>query len=138
VLTAIALRSKASWGYDADFMAACVPGLTVSPERIARGVYFVIEEDDRIAGFASLLVDGDEAELTNLFVEPWALRQGYGQRLWQHAITVAQSLGVTRVRIESDPYAEGFYKAMGAERIGDAPSDAIPGRMLPLLLKRLR
>jgi ribosomal protein S18 acetylase RimI-like enzyme len=137
VLTGIAMHSKASWGYDADFLAACVPGLTVSPERIARDVYFLIEVDTKVAGFGSLLVDGDEAELTNLFVEPWALRQGYGEQLWQHAMSVAKSLGITRVRIESDPYAEGFYKAMGAERIGEAPSDAIPGRMIPLLLKTL-
>jgi GNAT superfamily N-acetyltransferase len=137
-LTDIALRSKASWGYDADFMAACVPSLTVSAEGIAGGVYFLIEDDSRIAGFGSLLVDRDEAELTNLFVEPWALRHGYGKQLWQHAMTVAESLGITRVRIESDPYAEGFYRAMGAERVGDVPSDAIPGRTIPLLVKRLR
>ena len=33
-LTALATRSKAYWGYDASFMEACVPALTISPERL--------------------------------------------------------------------------------------------------------
>jgi len=34
--------------------------------------------------------------------------------------------------IQGDPNAEGFYRAMGAERIGEQESHSIPGRMLPL------
>ena len=41
--------------------------------------------------------------------------------------------GATAMRIEADPGAEAFYLRMGARRIGVAPSEAIPGRMLPLL-----
>ncbi|TCT06419.1 hypothetical protein EDC22_1111 [Tepidamorphus gemmatus] len=40
--------------------------------------------------------------------------------------------------VDSDPFAEGFYLAMGAQRVGEAPSGAIAGRMLPRLAKRLR
>ena len=36
----------------------------------------------------------------------------------EHHHTRREVHHLTRVRIESDPYAEGFYKAMGAERIG--------------------
>jgi hypothetical protein len=39
--------------------------------------------------------------------------------------------------IASDPFAEPFYRAMGAERIGETPSDAIPGRLIPLLMYAL-
>jgi hypothetical protein len=35
--------------------------------------------------------------------------------------------------ILSDPNAAPFYERMGAVPAGDAPSDAIPGRRLPLL-----
>ena len=35
--------------------------------------------------------------------------------------------------IQSDPYAEGFYLAMGAVRVGELESTVTPGRMLPLL-----
>ena len=132
-LTELALRSKAHWGYDAAFMAACRPALTISPERIAAEPFFVLEENEQVLGYVALSVDGAEAELTNLFVEPWAIGHGRGKQLWQHAIHVARSLGGTRMRIESDPFAEPFFRAMGAERGGEAPSDAVPGRMLPLL-----
>lgn len=132
-LTALALRSKAHWGYDAAFMAACVAPLTIVSERIAAESFFVLEADGRIHGYYGLRIEGDEAELTNLFVEPWAIGRGDGKRLWRHAVEVARVLGARQLRIESDPFAEPFYRAMGAERVGDAPSDAIPGRMIPLL-----
>ena len=37
-----------------------------------------------------------------------------------------------RLTILADPYAAGFYERNGARLIGEAPSDAIPGRSLPL------
>jgi N-acetylglutamate synthase-like GNAT family acetyltransferase len=132
-LTALALRSKAHWGYDAAFMAACVEALTIAAERVAAEPFFVLEEDGRVAGFYGLRISGEEAELTNLFVEPWAIGQGCGKRLWLHAIEIARASGCRRLRIESDPFAEPFYRAMGAEHIGETPSEAIPGRMIPLL-----
>jgi hypothetical protein len=37
------------------------------------------------------------------------------------------------MEVSADPFAEGFYTAMGAVRIGNAPSDAIPNRQIPRL-----
>ena len=37
-----------------------------------------------------------------------------------------------RLTILADPHAAGFYERNGARQIGEAPSDAIPGRSLPL------
>jgi hypothetical protein len=37
------------------------------------------------------------------------------------------------LRIASDPFAEGFYRRMGARRVGVVPSTP-RGRTLPLLL----
>jgi GNAT superfamily N-acetyltransferase len=132
-LTALSLRSKAYWGYDAAFMEACVPALTISSKRIAAEPFFVLEDGGQVIGYAGLCIQGADAELTSLFVEPWAIGRGYGKQLWRHAIEVAYALGARRMRIEADPFAEAFYRAMGAARIGEAPSDAIPDRMLPLL-----
>jgi GNAT superfamily N-acetyltransferase len=129
----LALRSKAFWGYDAAFMAACVPALTLAADRIAAEPFFVLEAGGEVLGYAGLRIDAADAELTNLFVEPGAIGRGYGKQLWQHTVSVARELGARCLRIESDPFAEPFYRAMGAERIGETPSDAIPGRMLPLL-----
>ncbi|HRQ24481.1 MAG TPA: hypothetical protein PLF42_13725, partial [Anaerolineales bacterium] len=62
---------------------------------------------------------------------------GVGRALWAKAEALALAAGLTVIGVDSDPFAEGFYLAMGAERIGEAPSGAIPGRMLPRLEKRL-
>ncbi len=40
--------------------------------------------------------------------------------------------------IQSDPHAEGFYLRLGARRTGEAPSQSIPGRLLPMLEFDLR
>ena len=39
--------------------------------------------------------------------------------------------------ILADPNAAGFYERNDAVRIGEAPSDAVPGRLLPLYELRL-
>jgi GNAT superfamily N-acetyltransferase len=138
-LSALAFRAKAHWGYDDAFMQACIPALTVEAARIATpgGQIWVLEDaGGTVVGFAALRLDAGDprsAELTDLFVEPRVIGQGYGHRLWQHTMTAARGLGVKQVRIESDPFAERFYLRQGAVRIGETPSDAIPGRVLPLL-----
>jgi hypothetical protein len=38
--------------------------------------------------------------------------------MWDEAIATARSLGFERLMIESDRYAQPFYSAMGAKRIG--------------------
>ncbi|MEE8545291.1 MAG: hypothetical protein V3T29_05715 [Alphaproteobacteria bacterium] len=50
-LTDLALRSKAHWGYDAAFMAACRAELTVTPAQAASGLVQVYEEGGRAFGF---------------------------------------------------------------------------------------
>jgi hypothetical protein len=40
-LTALAARSKAAWGYDAQFIAAAAPELDISPGLIASSASFV-------------------------------------------------------------------------------------------------
>ena len=69
ILSALALRSKAYWGYDAAFMAACVNELTISAERIQQNQTYVLEEKGRILGFYMLESSTDkEIELEYLFV----------------------------------------------------------------------
>ena len=58
---------------------------------------------------------------------------GIGTLLWQDCLATAARIGLSRIRIESDPFAEGFYTGMGATRVGDVQSQSIPDRRLPLL-----
>jgi len=81
---------------------------------------------------------GDEALLTDLFVEPERIGRGYGRRLWVHAVGSARRLGCAMLTVHSDPHAEDFYLAMGAERHGTVPSTVFPDRLLPLMRVALR
>src|SRR5688572_22130050 len=98
LLSALALRSKAHWGYDADFLAACRDDLTLSPEEIASSPVFVFDGGDALSGFYRLLLQHDGvAELDDLFVEPTAMGQGVGKRLWRHAVATATNLGCSEM-----------------------------------------
>jgi GNAT superfamily N-acetyltransferase len=138
LLSALALRSKAHWGYDDAFMRACTDELTLSSDEVRNAPVWLLERDDRVLGFYGLgRRSADEAELEYLFVEPDAIGSGVGGRLLRHAREQARSLGFRTLRIEGDPNAEPFYLAMGARPIGRAPSASIPGRTLPLFLLAL-
>jgi len=135
--TELTLRSKAHWGYDAAFMNAVTDELTVSRDMIAEHEVFVIEEHGHVAGFYALIVDGPKAELSMLFIDPPAIGRSFGRALFEHAAREARALGATDLFIDADPFAEAFYLAQGAERIGESPSGSIPGRMLPRMRYRI-
>jgi len=131
-LTALCLRSKAHWGYDAEFMRRCLPSLTVSEQSIAEGrVLVATDEAGRTVGTASVMRDGDAAELGLMFVDPPAIGGGIGRALFDEALYLARRLGYRRMTILADVNAAPFYERMGARFLHDAPSDAIPGRTLP-------
>lgn len=133
-LTELCKRSKAHWGYDAGFMALSEASLTIRPAQITAGRVLVADRDGQPIAVASLNPLGaGTIDLQHLFVEPDEIDHGIGRSLFLAACDLARELGGTLLSILSDPYAEAFYKQMGARRIGDAPSDAVPDRMLPLL-----
>jgi GrpB-like predicted nucleotidyltransferase (UPF0157 family)/GNAT superfamily N-acetyltransferase len=132
-LSALALRSKAHWGYDDSFLAACRAELTVGPADVERLRATVAEEAEGIVGFYALGGAPPEGDLSFLFVEPARIGGGIGRTLWQDCLATATRVGLSRIRIESDPFAEGFYLAMGATRAGDVRSESIPDRSLPVL-----
>lgn len=132
-LSALALRSKAHWGYDAAFLAACRHDLTVTPEDIAAHIIRVTTLGGQACGFYQLRGARETATLTDLWVEPGAIGQGHGRALWEDAVATVRERGFHELLVQSDPHAEGFYRAMGAQRIGTQPSTVFPGRELPLL-----
>jgi predicted N-acetyltransferase YhbS len=134
-LSELCVRSKASWGYDEAFMALARVVLQVNPEQIAAGdVWVATGADGEVAGMVALGPGErpDTLDLDKLFVEPRWIRAGMGRALVAHAIDEARRRGAKRLTILSDPYAAGFYERNGARLIGQAPSDAIPGRSVPL------
>jgi GrpB-like predicted nucleotidyltransferase (UPF0157 family) len=107
--------------------------LTVEPSDVERLRVSVTEESGAITGFYALGGAPPVGELCLFFVEPARIGAGIGRILWQDCLAIAARIGLSEIRIESDPFAEGFYIAMGATRVGDVPSQSIPDRTLPLL-----
>lgn len=135
-LSELAARSKAYWGYSDTFMDACRAELFVSPNDIQHPAfhYVVAERAGKIVGFSCLeRLSPQEFELDALFVEPQHIGCGIGRTLMTHAKTHIARAGGRTLLIQSDPNAEQFYRAMGAERTGQRASASIPGRWLPLL-----
>lgn len=134
-LTRLALRSKASWGYSEAFMQACEEELTVLPEAIRSDAchHAVADLGGEIVGFYTLENQvGDVIELGALFVEPEHMGSGIGRLLLTAARQRAHTLGASRVTIQGDPHADGFYRSAGATRVGSRESGSVRGRMLPL------
>lgn len=136
-LSELALHSKAHWGYDEAFLERCRAELTLRSDDVTAHRTTVAEIDGHLAGFYSLAGQAPEGELTYLYVEPDHIGSGVGRRLWQHAVDTARALGFERFTLDADPFAEDFYRRMGAVRIGLVPSGSIPGRLLPQLAYRL-
>jgi GNAT superfamily N-acetyltransferase len=138
-LSALAVRSKAHWGYDDAFIDACreelrVGAADIGPHRLT----VAIDDTARILGFYGLVGTSDaDAELSALFVEPEAIGTGVGRLLFDGAVRVAVAAGFRRFRIEADPFAAAFYESMGAVRTGSTPSASIAGRELPLYVMDL-
>jgi predicted N-acetyltransferase YhbS len=95
--------------------------------------HYVAEIDGRIVGFYGFEPEAEGVGLDYLFIENAFIGRGIGRALWDHAVTIARSLGHSAVIVVSDPNAEGFYLRMGCRRVGTRPSELENGRQLPLL-----
>ncbi len=134
LLTELALRSKASWGYDAAFMARCRVALTVDADALRRQPHYVAEnEGGAILGFYGFEPEGDAIGLSRFFVEPDAIGSGVGRALMEHAKESARRAGHRTLIAIADPNAAKFYERLGGRPAGSAPSEIDPARPLPIL-----
>ncbi len=135
VVSALAIRSKAHWGYSDEFMKACREELTVTESQIESADYefYICEAEGTIAGFYALrFLGNNDAELEALFVDPEMIGRGFGRTLIEHAKSRAIALGIRQIVIQGDPHARAFYEAAGGVRDGRRESISIPGRFLPI------
>jgi GNAT superfamily N-acetyltransferase len=134
-LTEIAHAAKRHWGYPERWMAIWKETLTITPDFISDSEAYVACIGDEVVGFYALIIQGDKAILEHMWIMPDRIGTGLGKVLFSHAAGAAQRIGAKTIEIESDPYAEGFYKRMGAKRVGEVSSE-LEGqpRVLPLLV----
>ena len=142
-LTQIAHEAKRYWGYPENWIEHWKDDLTVTPEFIAANEVYLAISDDEVAGFYAIRETGPahakttspgKAELEHMWVKPQHIGTGIGKELLMHAMEKAAFLKAAALEISSDPNAEGFYKRMGASRIGEVASEIeSPPRTLPRL-----
>lgn len=136
LISELAIRSKAHWGYDKEFMASCVDELSHSREQVSDDQYryYLAEQSGEVLGFYKLANLYQQAILLEaLFIDPASIGQGVGRALFVHAKQIAIECGGTALEAQSDPYAESFYLAMGATATGRQESGSIAGRYLPMI-----
>ena len=132
-LSALCLRSKAYWGYEATFMEACREALTLRPPDLEKSRIMAAWHEGNPIGVVDVSHDGRIGHLDKLFVDPPWIGRKVGKELFLWATDALRVLEVSVMRIEADPGALPFYCAKGARQIGEAPSEVIAGRQLPLL-----
>jgi GNAT superfamily N-acetyltransferase len=134
-LTWISFAAKQYWGYPEQWMERWRESLTITPDFIRRNDVYAATLDKEIVGFYALAGQGRKMELEHLWVSPRHIGTGVGRALFDHAVRRAGSLGAEVLGIEADPNAEGFYRRMGARRVGEIsyPIDD-QRRVLPLLV----
>ncbi|MEU2774532.1 GNAT family N-acetyltransferase [Streptomyces sp. NPDC007162] len=137
-LTDLALRSKAYWGYDAQFLESCREELTLREGELSGRRAAVAEQNGGIVGFTTLEGDPPQGVLGMMFVDPGVIGKGVGRLLFDHVVATARDLGFTQFTIDADPNAEPFYGAMGAVPVGVVPSGSIPGRTLTQFLRSVQ
>ncbi len=139
IISDLARRSKAHWGYDEAFMKQVEAELTYSAEDIQLHPTFIATDGHSLVGFYQLIhVDEKTVELDALFIEPSHIGQGMGHQLFGHAVDQALQMGYQTMSLQSEPYATGFYLKKGCVKIGEKPSLSIPGRVLPSMVFEIK
>lgn len=138
LLTEIAHAAKRHWGYPEHWIAQWCEALTLTPAMLAEHPVYVAVHGVEIRGFYALEIDGNTCTLEHFWIRPESIGHGVGRALFEHAVRTAAAKGAEMLLIDSDPHAEGFYRCMGAQRVGEVPADMEEtARVLPRMLLQL-
>ena len=105
--------------------------LQLGEDDVAAHEVHVLERDGVVLGWHRLTFHAESAELEDLWLEPTLIGKGLGRLLFDHAAELARGHGSRVLEWDAEPFARGFYEAMGGVEIGRTPSAAEPGRTLP-------
>ena len=122
-LTNLAHDAKRYWGYPEHWIKQWQNELTISDDFVIENEVYLFAGDDQVLGFYGLVIVNEKAELEHLWVAPQHIGRGVGKELFIHAMQRAADRDISEVEISADPNAEGFYKKMGAYRIGEVRAD---------------
>ena len=116
---------RGSGAYDGEYRVMVAPQLVDDAYLAANPTRVCVDDQGTIVGFASLLVPGrgvaGEAELDFMFVADDQQGRGIGRALMDDVVAISREMGVERLHIVSHPPSEGFYRSVGAVRVGEIP-----------------
>ncbi len=106
---------------EADRELAANPGKVVSDG----GYIFSLLDDERVVGVCALFQDSPQRyQLARMAVEPAARGNGYGNRLIEHALTHAKTLGAASIFLLSNTILQAaiaLYKKHGFVTVSTGP-----------------
>lgn len=130
-LSDLGMRSKKVWGYGDAMMARFRRELTLSARYVDENEVRVAVMERNIVAYASLTYCGNRVtELEHLFVDPDYMNHGIGTALFQDAIRLTTAAGNSKLVIQCDPNAIGFYERQGLRVTKFIPS-SVAGRSIP-------
>lgn len=136
-LTRLSVRATMHAGYDEAFIDRTIPSLTITVPMIS-GNWVQVAQDNssKVVGVVWVTPTALQgiALLQGLYVDPGLWRRGIGRGLFGAAVARASEFKAGAIVINAEPSAEGFYKRMGATRIGEVPFYFSPETVLPQLL----
>jgi GNAT superfamily N-acetyltransferase len=124
-------------GYDEAFIDRAMPVLTVTLPSISGSCVQVAQNTGgEIVGVVTVTTSMLQgiALLYAIYVDPARWKRGIGRLLFGAAVARAKELKAGALMIYAEPSAEGFYKKMGAIRIGEGPFFYSPEIRQPHLL----
>lgn len=134
LMSEMAVRSKAYWGYSKELLSSWENDLTVTTEFIEKGIGYVAEVNGIMIGYwVRQAIQSDEMTKGFLFIEPEFIGSGCGRLLFDALKEGMRQKGIQSFTFDADPNAVGFYLKMGGEKIGEMESSVVPGRKLPII-----
>jgi GNAT superfamily N-acetyltransferase len=124
-------------GHDEAFIDRSMPALTITLPLISADCVQVAQDGTSevvdVVCVTPTALQGI-ALLHGLFVDPARWKRGIGRVLFGAAVARAKGIKAGALMIYAEPSVEGFYKRMGAIRIGEGPFFFSPEIVLPRLL----
>ena len=136
-LSALEIRSESYWGYGQDFMNKFKEHYLITERFISSNPTYILKNNDVLIGFYGLRITGEEPALEYLFIEPDYIGQGFGKKLWNHALAECEKRNIREFTIITSPDAREFYVRLGAIFYTTTDSLITNGRKTPKLIFRL-
>lgn len=133
LLNKIAYESEGIWGEDDDYMCMFCHDYRLTAEMVENDHVIILECNDNIAGFFTLLKRNDYYELELFYIEKIFIGEGYGKKLWLKMIEYSRANNINKIQLVASDDVLEFYKKLGAVELEKVKSTLKEGRIVTRL-----